>query len=79
MRARPNISGLSPVEQSILDLWDRGFSFGQIAVQLGIKPKRVSHVVSQFNGAGEHLAERQMMANGSADLLSALRRTGVCA
>lgn len=64
--------GMKRREREVMDLWDRGFAKGQIAVQLGITPRCVSVVLSTFGAADEARVDRKMIAQGSALLASAI-------
>ena len=64
--------GMKHREREVMELWDRGFAKGRIAVQLGITPLRVSVILSTFARTDEARVEREMMTAGSAQLASAL-------
>ena len=64
---------ITKLEREVTDLWERGFAMGKIAVQLGVKPQRVSRIITNFVGPNDEArVERGMMATGSAMLASAI-------
>ena len=70
--------GMTRFEREVIELWDRGFAIGKIAVQLGIKPVRVNVVIANFGRTDESRIERSMMTAGSAALAAALSSAGHC-
>lgn len=64
--------GMTRVEAEVCDLWDRGFTTGKIAVQLGVKPKRVRNILATFGPTDEARVDRKMIAQGSSRLASAI-------
>ena len=64
--------GMTKFEHDVCELWDRGFTIGKIAVQLGVKPKRVSNILATFGPTDEARVDRKMIAQGSALLANAI-------
>ena len=64
--------GMTKFEQGVMDLWDRGFEKGQIAVQLGVKPVRVKTVLATYGPTDEARLDRKMIAEGSKLLANAI-------
>lgn len=67
------MSGNTPSEQAVLDLWDQGLGTRAIAQRLGRNEKSVSALVAHYAGVEPGQAHRDYR-RGTAMLLAALRR-----
>lgn len=67
------MSGNTPSEREVLDLWDEGLGTRAIAARLGRGEKRVSAVIGAFAAVEPGQSHRDY-ARGSAMLLAALRQ-----
>lgn len=73
------MSGCTPVETKIMDLWDQGRSIEQIARHLRIRRKQAATVVGQYHDHGERTRAERAMIAGSAQLLAAMNQARMAA
>ena len=69
------MSGLTPQEQAVMDLWDGGADFATIAARLELSVRKTRSIVGTYHDGGEENRERLAMQQSSSNLLDALRRT----
>lgn len=71
------MSGLTPMEKSVMDLRDEGLSSTQIAARLEISTKRASTIIAMYDDSpSSDRANVRAMRNNSADFLRRLQAEG---
>ena len=73
------MTGTTPVETRIMDLWDCGKSIEQIARELRIRRKQAATIIGQYHDHGERTRADRAMIAGSAALLAAMTQARLAA
>ena len=70
------MSGLTPSETIVMDLWDEGLGSADIAQRSAMSEKRVVRIVSTYSDRPFERRHPELMRQGSAQLLAALQSAG---